>query len=184
MRSLPALAALLLATFVPDISASAEVSVSTDDVRSLISEAADLRHALFAEAHTKEPGLGDFVNVTLLGGLPTSRFTIYLMPTGSGQFRAEIVAQDATTRRMPKPKIRRSAYSLSPASSRKIESLLNNSALWAEKDGRSGECTDQPIAVLEVGWQGKRKASVRMACAPSDLVGSLIDATLSDANRH
>ncbi|HEY1928285.1 MAG TPA: hypothetical protein VGG92_12540 [Caulobacteraceae bacterium] len=183
MRLLSALSALLVAITAPVVSSAADVPVSAGEVRSSTVEAGEVRRALYGEVHAKEPRSGDFVNVTLFGGLPSSQTTMYVLPSGGSQFRGEIVSQDAIYEGRPKPKTQRADFSISPEASRRIASILENQMLWAERNGRSGGCTDQPIAVLEIVWKGKRRAAVRVACAPPDLTGSLIDTALYQAHK-
>lgn len=108
---------------------------------------------------------------------------MYVIPSTKSQFRAEIVTQDPAIDGVPKP-TRRVSFSISPEGTHKIASLLESRALWAERTGRSGECTDQPVVTLDVVWKGQRRLAVRLSCASSDLTGSLIEAALSQAEKR
>jgi hypothetical protein len=160
-----------------------EVPVSASEVQSILARAAEVRRSLYAEVHATEPHPRNFVNVTVYGGLPPpSRFTMYLVPSGSS-FRAEVVTQDPAFDGLPKP-IRRIKFDVGREASRKIASLLNSSALWIEEDGLSARCTDQPAVTFEAAWGSKRRGAVRLDCAGSDLTGSLISVALSQANKR
>lgn len=179
----PLLSLLVVVSWTARVGA-ADVSVSADEVRSLTSEAADVRQTLYIAVNAQEPSSADFVNITIFGGLPPpSRFTMYITPSIGGGFRAEVVDQERAF--VGAPKLPRHKFiTIAPETSRKIASLLNAKAMWKEPEGRSGGCTDQPVLALEVVWKGMKRNAVRLACAPSDLTGSLIEIGVAQADER
>ena len=181
----------VVATFVTLLAAGASAapkldSVSIGEAQSLTAEAATVRSSLYKEVGAKEPGAGDFVSVTVFGGMPPpDRFTIYLVPAGAGLFRAEMVTQDRTFQGPTKP-ARRVTFDVSPEASRKIAALLANPALWKEPVGLAASCTDQPVVTLNAGWKGKKREAVRLAlvCTPQDLTRTLIETALAQADKR
>jgi len=181
----------VVATFIAVLSGSALAapqldSVSTSDAHALAAEASGVRSSLYSEVGAKEPVGGDFVNVTVFGGMPPpDRFTIYLMPAGADLFRAEIVTKDRSFQGPSKP-ARRVTFDVGPEASRKIVSLLSSPTLWKEPLGLAASCTDQPAVALGAVWKGKKRETVRLAlvCTPHDLTRTLIETVLAQADKR
>lgn len=186
MRLLPVFATLLTLLSGGALAAPRVASVSTGDAQSLAAEAARIRSSLYKEVGAREPGAGDFVNVTVFGGMPPpDRFTIYLLPAGAGLFRGEIVIRDRSFQSAPKP-ARRATFEVGPEASREIAALLSSPSFWKEPPGLAASCTDQPVVALRAAWKGKSRQAVRLAlvCTPRDLTRTLIGAVLSQADKR
>jgi hypothetical protein len=164
---------------------AASVLMSKNEIRQVVAEADEVRRRLYSEVGAQQPDQGDYLNITVFGGMPPpDRFSIYLTPSGAG-LRAEIVTRDRVFNGPVKP-TRRVVFMLAPKAAQDVEALLATPVLWGDPEGRRASCTDQPEVVLDMRWAGKRRQSARLSlvCTPPDPTHRLIDLVLAQADKR
>ncbi|MDR3507798.1 MAG: hypothetical protein P4L64_07875 [Caulobacteraceae bacterium] len=147
---------------------------ATADVRGYLRRSVGLR---------EDRPAGDFVIVTLFGGLPPPVAVTYTATRlAGGLWAVERIGRAIDYKALTRLPPERLDYVLDQAGSDRIGALVNRPELFKEVAGAVGGCTDSPIVTIEIVSEGRRRQAVRKACPPSDLTEQLIEAVTDAAS--
>lgn len=139
-------------------------------------EAQQLRTA----AAAKDPG-ADHVIVTAYGGMPPpveSTTAASRLPDGAWAIdrvyrtHKSYAATDAGT-------IVSEHARLEGDAARNLTRLLEAPELYQVADSAHGTCTDQPVVLVDIAFQGRRKDALRGACPPDDRLSAITELIFS-----